>query len=317
MSPPYLAKAVSHPAWRHGLDRFSSENWADRRAAQQRAEDLAREIGEKLGKFSFTGVFTSPLRRAARTCALAGFADVADSITTSWSGTTAGSKENERTRFSRNFGVGSYSATVARMENRLPTSRAEPMLCCSCPPVRRRCPRVRQWSHHWHDCRAGRVCRPRQGDFSSAARQVSTYWPLNTRIPTSRLSGSGTMSPRSTVADVNGNCRAKVDPTTRRFAGSDNRARECERHGPEPRLAKPSLKAESISASLCTATAVELLFFDHEDDAGETHALQLDPVANHTYHYWHGFVPGIRPGQIYGYRVDGPIAGAGLAVRSS
>ena len=40
----------------------------------------------------------------------------------------------------------------------------------------------------------------------------------------------------------------------------------------------------------------------------QPNALQLDPVANHTYHYWHGFVPGIRPGQIYGYRVDGPKA---------
>ncbi len=57
-----------------------------------------------------------------------------------------------------------------------------------------------------------------------------------------------------------------------------------------------------------TATAVELLFFDHEDDAAATNAMRLDPVANHTYHYWHVFVPGIRPGQIYGYRVDGPNA---------
>ena len=27
---------------------------------------------------------------------------------------------------------------------------------------------------------------------------------------------------------------------------------------------------------------------------------------NRTYHYWHVFVPGVRPGQLYGYRVDGP-----------
>ena len=32
----------------------------------------------------------------------------------------------------------------------------------------------------------------------------------------------------------------------------------------------------------------------------------LDPVANRTYHYWHTFVPGVRPGQLYGYRVHGP-----------
>ncbi len=29
-------------------------------------------------------------------------------------------------------------------------------------------------------------------------------------------------------------------------------------------------------------------------------------MANRTYHYWHVFVPGLRQGQLYGYRVDGP-----------
>jgi glycogen operon protein len=32
----------------------------------------------------------------------------------------------------------------------------------------------------------------------------------------------------------------------------------------------------------------------------------LDPVFNRTYHYWHVFVPGVQPGQIYGYRARGP-----------
>ena len=30
-----------------------------------------------------------------------------------------------------------------------------------------------------------------------------------------------------------------------------------------------------------------------------------DPVANRTYHYWHVFLPGVKSGQIYGYRVHG------------
>jgi glycogen operon protein len=34
--------------------------------------------------------------------------------------------------------------------------------------------------------------------------------------------------------------------------------------------------------------------------------MRLDPAANRTYHYWHVCVPGIRPGQLYGYRVAGP-----------
>ena len=55
-----------------------------------------------------------------------------------------------------------------------------------------------------------------------------------------------------------------------------------------------------------TATGVELLFFDREDDAKPSRVVALDPVANRTYHYWHAFVPGVKPGQLYGYRVHGP-----------
>lgn len=53
------------------------------------------------------------------------------------------------------------------------------------------------------------------------------------------------------------------------------------------------------------ATQVELLLFNRVDDAFPSHLIRLDPIANRTYHYWHIFVPGLRSGQIYGYRVDG------------
>src|SRR6266436_6289515 len=53
------------------------------------------------------------------------------------------------------------------------------------------------------------------------------------------------------------------------------------------------------------ASGVELLFFDREDDARPVRVIPLDPATNLTYHYWHTFVPGVRPGQIYGYRVQG------------
>ncbi len=55
-----------------------------------------------------------------------------------------------------------------------------------------------------------------------------------------------------------------------------------------------------------TATGVELLLFADVDDAKPLRVISLDPVTNRTYHYWHVFVPGIQPGQIYGYRVQGP-----------
>jgi probable phosphoglycerate mutase len=44
----------------------------------ERGEQGARGLGERLRGISFARVFTSPLQRAARTCALAGFGDVAE-----------------------------------------------------------------------------------------------------------------------------------------------------------------------------------------------------------------------------------------------
>jgi len=52
------------------------------------------------------------------------------------------------------------------------------------------------------------------------------------------------------------------------------------------------------------ASAVELLLFDGECDP-QPQVIPIDPAANRTYHYWHVFVPGVRLGQIYGYRVHG------------
>src|SRR5436305_14806923 len=54
------------------------------------------------------------------------------------------------------------------------------------------------------------------------------------------------------------------------------------------------------------ATQVELLLFDRDDDATAARVIRLDPSANRSYHYWHISVPGVRQGQLYGYRVDGP-----------
>jgi glycogen operon protein len=54
------------------------------------------------------------------------------------------------------------------------------------------------------------------------------------------------------------------------------------------------------------ATGVELVFFDQADDRRAARVIVLDPASNRTYYYWHVFVPGIQPGQIYGYRARGP-----------
>jgi glycogen operon protein len=54
------------------------------------------------------------------------------------------------------------------------------------------------------------------------------------------------------------------------------------------------------------AAGIELLLFDGVDDAWPNRVISIDSATNRTYHYWHVFVPGVKAGQIYGYRVNGP-----------
>ena len=49
------------------------------------------------------------------------------------------------------------------------------------------------------------------------------------------------------------------------------------------------------------ATGVELCLFNEAGDQGER--LKLRET---TAFVWHGYIPGIQPGQLYGYRVHGP-----------
>ena len=55
-----------------------------------------------------------------------------------------------------------------------------------------------------------------------------------------------------------------------------------------------------------SATGIELLLFDCVDDSRPSRVIPIDPLANRTYHYWHVFVPGVKAGQIYGFRAYGP-----------
>ena len=54
------------------------------------------------------------------------------------------------------------------------------------------------------------------------------------------------------------------------------------------------------------ASRVDLLLFDNASATHPARVIELDPRTHRTYHYWHVLVPGIRPGQIYAYRADGP-----------
>src|SRR5215469_17353398 len=70
----------------------------------------------------------------------------------------------------------------------------------------------------------------------------------------------------------------------------------------------PTVYSSGVNFSLYSrdALSVDLLFFDREDDSRPSRTISLDPVLNRTTHYWHAFVPGVQPGQLYGFRAYGP-----------
>jgi isoamylase len=51
------------------------------------------------------------------------------------------------------------------------------------------------------------------------------------------------------------------------------------------------------------ATRVDLCLFNSEADRGESERIRLTEL---TAHVWHIYLPGVMPGQLYGYRVHGP-----------
>ena len=54
------------------------------------------------------------------------------------------------------------------------------------------------------------------------------------------------------------------------------------------------------------ASRVRLELFNHPDDVTAARVMELDSARNRTGDVWHVWVEGIRPGQLYAYRVDGP-----------
>ena len=69
-----------------------------------------------------------------------------------------------------------------------------------------------------------------------------------------------------------------------------------------------TLSPEGVNFSVYSkhAIGIDLLLFESVSDARPARMIRLDPRTNRTYHYWHVFVPDVKAGQIYGYRVMGP-----------
>ena len=75
-----------------------------------------------------------------------------------------------------------------------------------------------------------------------------------------------------------------------------------------PLGAQVAAQGVNFSVYSKNATEVDLLFFDGAEDGEPSRTIPLDPRWNRTFHYWHVCLPGIDPGQLYGYRAHGPVA---------
>lgn len=72
-----------------------------------------------------------------------------------------------------------------------------------------------------------------------------------------------------------------------------------------------TLNRECTGVNFCLycderATGVELLLFAHCDDLEPDEIIQLDPLINRSFYFWHIFVTGLVENTYYAYRVNGP-----------
>ncbi len=76
-----------------------------------------------------------------------------------------------------------------------------------------------------------------------------------------------------------------------------------------------SVRPGGVNFSLFSkdAQAIDLLLFNRVDDRIPSRVIKLNPKNNKTFDYWHVFIPGLKAGQIYGYRAYGQMdTGRGL-----
>lgn len=83
-------------------------------------------------------------------------------------------------------------------------------------------------------------------------------------------------------------------------------ALQVEKGSPHPLGAIPNQDGVNFSLFSENAASIELLLFKRHDAPGPFQVIQLDPFVNKTFHFWHVYVRGLKPGAHYAYRVDGP-----------
>src|SRR5258708_19841150 len=68
-------------------------------------------------------------------------------------------------------------------------------------------------------------------------------------------------------------------------------------------IPRPDGSGTNFAIASSDAEWVTLCLFDGADGTGEETRHELD---DYDAGVWHGFIPGVGPGQAYGYRVGGP-----------
>ena len=108
----------------------------------------------------------------------------------------------------------------------------------------------------------------------------------------------GTQSAQSWPASAQKPTRAVASPANLRLSPGAS----------APLGATPSAAGVNFSLYARNAERVELCLFDGPEAAEAAAVMTLAGEPHRTGHYWHGLVEGVAPGQIYGYRLIGPLA---------
>jgi isoamylase len=75
---------------------------------------------------------------------------------------------------------------------------------------------------------------------------------------------------------------------------------------PQPLGATPDATGVNFSIYSEHATLVNLLLFDSSDAPAPARVITMDLEHHRSFHFWHCHVGGLRPGQVYAYRMEGP-----------
>ncbi len=72
-----------------------------------------------------------------------------------------------------------------------------------------------------------------------------------------------------------------------------------------PLGATPDANGVNFSIFSENATSVKLLLFNKHNDLDPFLEIDIDHITNRTFHFWHVYVEGLKPGTHYTYRIDG------------